>query len=536
MTKTNLLSHWRRDLPASVVVFLVAVPLCLGIALASGAPLISGLIAGVIGGLVVGFASGSALGVTGPAAGLAAIVLTSITQLESFELFLVTVVLAGLIQIGLGLARAGVIAYYFPSSVIKGMLVGIGIIIFLKQLPHAFGYDKDFEGDVAFWQSSTENTFSSLINMFGAISPGATLVALAGVILMLLWERPFVKRQRLLALFPGPLMTVMAGIALAALFQGNVTLAIQAEHLVQLPAVSDGVFSLLTFPDWSGLLDPQVWVIALTIAVVASLETLLCVEATDKLDPRKRITPTDRELVAQGIGNTLSGLIGGLPVTQVIVRSSANIQSGGQSKLSTITHGALILLSVLLFPQIMNRIPLASLAAILLITGYKLANPRLFRLMYLQGWTVFSPFLTTVIGVVLIDLLKGVILGMIVGIFILLRNNFRVPFHFDAKAHVPGTPIRIHLSEDVTFLNKASIMRTLAELPEGAHVILDASRTVDLDPDVREIIRDEVVRAADQGITLECVGFEPREMIALTELHEAVLLASDRSANPPARA
>jgi len=526
MSRSSLFAHWKQDLPASLVVFLVAVPLCLGIALASGAPLISGLIAGVVGGIVVGIASGSSMGVSGPAAGLAAIVLVSITQLGSFPLFLTAVVLAGIMQVVLGIARAGVIAYYFPSSVIKGMLVGIGVIIFLKQLPHAVGYDKDYMGDITFLQGDGANTFSELVNMLGSISPGATLIALTGVGLMLLWERPFMKRQRALALVPGPLVAVLAGVVLAWLFRDQGSLVVQAGHYVVLPDVSHGITALLTFPDWSGLLDPRVWVVALTIAVVASLETLLCVEATDKLDPRKHITPTNRELYAQGLGNTLSGLIGGLPLTQVIVRSSANIQSGARSRLSAITHGALLLVSLLLFPKVMNMIPLASLAAILLITGYKLAKPTLFKSMYAQGWAVFTPFIVTVLGVVFIDLLKGVMLGMAVGIFLLLRNNFKIPFHFNAARHVAGTPIRIELSEDVTFLNKASIMNTLAELPKGSHVILDASRTMALDPDVREIIQDQLVRARDQGITIECIGFQQRDLPRVEALRSSVRKAA----------
>lgn len=509
-----------------MVVFLVAVPLCLGIALASGAPLIAGLIAGVIGGIVVGAVSGSHVGVSGPAAGLAAIVLAAITQLGSFPLFLTAVVLGGAFQLALGIARAGVVAYYFPSSVIKGMLAGIGVIIVLKQLPHAVGYDKDYEGDLSFSQPDSENTFSELVRMLDSVSPGAIAITLAGMAIMLLWERPFIKRVKTLAFVPGPLLAVVAGTVLAALFQDETRIAIDAEHYVRLPDLSAGLAEAFTFPDWKGLGDPRVWTIALTMAVVASLETLLCVEATDKLDPEKRITPTDRELRAQGIGNMVSGLIGGLPITQVIVRSSANIQSGARTKLSAIAHGGLILLSVLLMPGLLNRIPLASLAAILLITGWKLAKPSLFKQMYAQGWYTFAPFLATVLGVVFIDLLKGVMLGMAVGIFFLLRTNFKTPFHFDARKHRPGQPIRIELSEDVTFLNKASIMRTLAALPRGAHVIIDASRTLDLDPDVREIIHDEMVRAREQGITIELTGFRQHDLPRVESLRGAVLQAA----------
>ncbi|MBL7940645.1 MAG: SulP family inorganic anion transporter, partial [Flavobacteriales bacterium] len=423
-SSSSLFSNWRQDLPASLVVFLVAVPLCLGIALASGAPLISGLIAGIVGGIVVGAISGSQLGVSGPAAGLAAIVLVAIQQLGSFPLFLTAVVLAGLIQVILGFVRAGVIAYFFPNSVIKGMLAGIGVIIILKQLPHAVGDDKDWMGDETFDQMDKLNTFEELWFALQNPTLGAIVITLACLALMILWERPFVKRIKALAFVPGPLVAVVLGTVLAKLFQGHPSLAISSDHLVRLPDLSAGLSTVLTFPDPAGLTNSAVWTIALTLAIVASIETLLCVEATDKLDPEKRITPTNLELKAQGVGNVLSGLVGGLPITQVIVRSSANIQSGGRTKLSAIVHGAMILLSLLLIPGMMNMIPLASLAAILLMTGYKLAKPSLFKTMYAQGWYIFIPFIATVLGVVLIDLLKGVMLGMCVGIFFVLRNSY----------------------------------------------------------------------------------------------------------------
>lgn len=509
MDTKNLFSTWRNDLPASLVVFLVALPLCLGIALASGAPLISGIIAGVVGGIVVGGLSGSPLGVSGPAAGLAVIVLGAITQLGSFPLFLTAVVLAGAMQIALGLLRAGVIAYYFPNSVIKGMLSGIGIIIILKQLPHAVGYDKDFEGDTTFVQSDSHNTLSALTNALGYITPGAVLVGAVCLFILVLWGSTMVQRNRILSLVPGPLLAVVAGIVLGGMQGGFGAHGLDAEHYVDLPDLSAGA-GILVFPDVHGLLDPRVWGIALTMAVVASLETLLCVEATDKLDPQKRITPADRELRAQGVGNILSGLMGGLPLTQVIVRSSANIQSGGRGKLSTILHGVMMMLSLLLVPGLMEMIPLASLAAILLVVGYKLAKPSLMIEMWRKGWTQFVPFIITVLGVVFTDLLTGVLMGLGVGIFIVLRNNYLTPFHFDGDIMDPRGPIRIELSEEVTFFNKASIQRTLAALPRGTRVVIDASRTVNLDPDVREIIEEEIVRSKDQGIHIELTGFAER--------------------------
>ena len=519
----KLFSSWRSDLPASVVVFLVAVPLCLGIALASGAPLISGLIAGIIGGIVVGVASGSQLGVSGPAAGLAAIVLVAIQQLGSFELFLTSVALAGLLQIGLGFLRAGVIAYYFPNSVIKGMLAGIGLIIILKQIPHAVGDDKDWMGDESFDQTDKLNTFEEL--WFALQNPilGAVLITLACIAVMLLWERPFIKRIKALTYIPGPLLAVVLGVVLSRVFEGRPGLALADLHFVRLPDLSNGIAATLSFPDPGGLTNGLVWTTALTIAIVASIETLLCVEATDKLDPEKRITPSNKELKAQGLGNVISGFLGGLPITQVIVRSSANLQSGARSKLSAILHGVLILLSLLLIPGLMNMIPLASLAAILLITGYKLAKPSLFKSMYTQGWYIFVPFLATVLGVVFIDLLKGVALGMCVGIFFVVRNSYLTPFHIEEETDEEGPIRRVVLSEEVTFFNKASIQRVLTQLPAGTHLVLDAERTMNLDPDVLEIIHEAQAREKERGVKIELVSYRPPRKRSTQELIEAVI-------------
>ena len=449
--------------------------------------------------------------------------LTAITQLGSFPLFLTAVVLAGLIQIALGYMRAGVIAYYFPNSVIKGMLAGIGVIIILKQIPHAVGDDKDWVGDESFDQSDKLNTFEELWYALQNPTIGAVIITLACIAIMLLWDRPFIKRIKALAFVPGPLLAVVLGTVLARIFDGQQHLALTSEHLVQLPDLSTGLSAVLTFPDPSGLLNPAVWTIALTVAIVASIETLLCVEATDKLDPEKRITPTNLELKAQGLGNVLSGLIGGLPITQVIVRSSANLQSGARSKLSAIMHGVLILLSVLLIPGLMNMIPLASLAAILLITGYKLAKPSLFKAMFTQGWYIFIPFIVTVLGVVFIDLLKGVALGMCVGIFFVLRNSYLTPFHVQDEKDAEGPVRRVILSEEVTFFNKASIQRTLAELPAGTHLVLDASRTMNLDPDVLEIIREAQQREQDHGVKIELVRIKQPRKRSTDELIEAVV-------------
>lgn len=506
--KQGFFSNLKYDFPASIVVFLVAMPLCLGIALASGAPLFSGIIAGIIGGVVVSLLSGSPLGVSGPAAGLAVIVLHAIQDLGSFEIFLSAVVLAGVIQIILGIMKAGVIGYYFPSSVIKGMLSGIGIIIILKQIPHAFGYDKDFEGDLAFSQPDGHNTLSELTYMLDYISPGATIIALVSLAILILWEQPFMKKPAVFTIIQGPLVAVIAGILLNLFFQGSSTLAIASEHLVTIPVADSfgGFFTQFTMPDFSMLNQPEIYITALTIAVVASLETLLCVEATDKLDPQKRVTPTNRELLAQGTGNMLSGLIGGLPITQVIVRSSANIQSGGRSKASAFFHGILLLISVMAIPSILNLIPLASLAAILFVVGFKLAKPAVFKEVYRKGRSEFLPFIITIIGIIFTDLLTGIGMGVTVAIFYILWNNYKTPYHFSQKDYVEGQPVRIRLSEDVSFLNKVSIMRTLNQLPDETHVIIDATKTKTVHPDILEIIEDFRQHAPTRDITVEMKG------------------------------
>lgn len=507
---STLRDNLKADLPASVVVFLVATPLCLGIALASGAPLFSGLIAGIVGGIVVGSVSGSSLGVSGPAAGLAVIVLSAIATLGSFQTFLLSVVFAGLVQIALGFARAGVIGYYFPSSVIKGMLTGIGLTIVLKQLPHAVGYDATPEGTLAFTVGG-ENTLSSLAHMFSFIQEGALAVALVSLLLLVLWERPMVKKFKASLWIQGPLVAVVLGIALNEMFKAAMPgLAIAPSHLVQIP-VANGVgsfFSLFTSPDFSQIGNPAVYVTGITLAVVASLETLLCVEATDKMDPYKRVTPTDRELKAQGLGNVISGLIGGLPVTQVIVRSSANIQSGAKSKTSAILHGVLLLVAVVLAPRLLNLIPLATLAAILIVVGYKLAKPALFYSMYRLGPAQFVPFLVTIVGILLTDLLIGIGLGMAVAVFSILWTNYSNPYFVDED---PTEAVRFTLSEDVSFLNKAVVLRTLAAIPPGTRVEIDATRSMHIDHDVYEILKDFEQRAKLIGIDLTLRGLDTRQ-------------------------
>lgn len=503
----------KNDLPASIVVFFVALPLCLGIALASGAPLFSGLIAGIIGGIVVGLLSGSQIGVSGPAAGLAVIVLSAITALGGWENFLVAVVLGGIIQIIFGVLRLGIIGYYFPSSVIKGMLTGIGVIIILKQIPYFFGIDKNPEGDFAFLQVDGENTFTELLKTLNALlsgnfDQGATIIAIIAMAILLLWSNVLSKKGKFFQLVQGPLVAVVVGIVYYFLTKEG-SLSLSQEHLVSVPvpeSLSD-VKSLLAFPNFEVITRGDVILTGFVIALVASLETLLCVEATDKLDPHKRVTPTNRELLAQGTGNIVSGLIGGLPITQVIVRSSANIQSGGQSKASAIIHGFFLLISVLTIPKILNYIPLAVLAAVLFIVGYKLAKPSTFKAMYNGGWMQFVPFMVTVLGIVFIDLLWGIGLGLVVGVFIVLFRSFQNS-HFLHKEgeDVDDGKIKMTLAEEVTFFNKGAILKELDNLPPDSFLELDVSKTRYLDSDIIEILEDFAIKAKERNITIKLIS------------------------------
>ncbi|WP_370225852.1 SulP family inorganic anion transporter [Mesoflavibacter sp.] len=504
-----MFKYIKNDLPASIVVFFVALPLCLGIALASGAPLFSGLIAGIIGGIVVGSLSGSKIGVSGPAAGLAAIVLTAIGTLGGYENFLVAVVLGGIIQLIFGLLRLGIIGYYFPSSVIKGMLTGIGIIIILKQIPHFFGYDPDPEGDFAFFQVDGENTFSEILNSINHITPGSLLIGVIGLGILLLWSNVLSKKGKIFQLIQGPLVAVVVGIIFYVLTKDSSSMAIQSSHLVSVPVPEDfsSFLGQFSFPNFSVITNPEIWVVAFTIALVASLETLLCVEATDKLDPYKNVTPTNRELLAQGTGNILSGMIGGLPITQVIVRSSANIQSGGRSKMSAIIHGFFLLISVILIPKLLNMIPLSVLAAILLIVGYKLAKPALFKTMYNLGWKQFLPFIVTVTGIVFTDLLKGIGLGLAVGIVVILIKSYQNS-HFLHKEgeDVDDGKIKMTLAEEVTFFNKGAILKELDRLPEDSYLELDVRKTRYLDNDIIEILEDFSIKAKERNINIKLIS------------------------------
>ncbi|MCF7559446.1 SulP family inorganic anion transporter [Sabulilitoribacter multivorans] len=496
----------KNDLPASIVVFFVALPLCLGIALASGAPLFSGLIAGIVGGIVVGSLSGSKIGVSGPAAGLAAIVLAAIATLGSYENFLVAVVLGGIIQLLFGVLRAGIIGYYFPSSVIKGMLTGIGIIIILKQIPHFFGYDKAF---TFFKTEGGEGTVSQILNIFDHIQLGSTIVGVIGLAILLLWDKVLSKKGKIFQLIQGPLVAVVVGIIFYVITSSNETLAITQSHLVSVPVPEDtnSFLQQFSFPNFSVITNPDVWIVAFTIALVASLETLLCVEATDKLDPHKNVTPTNRELLAQGTGNIISGMIGGLPITQVIVRSSANIQSGGRSKASAIIHGFFLLTSIILIPRLLNMIPLSVLAAILLIVGYKLAKPALFKKMYDLGWKQWVPFNVTVLGIIFIDLLWGIGLGLLVGIVVILIKSYQNShfLHIEDKSNGKHK-IKMTLAEEVTFFNKGAILKELDSLPKDTYLELDVRKTRYLDNDIIEILDDFAFKAKERNIDIQLIS------------------------------
>lgn len=508
---SNRSTYFKTDIQAGVVVFLVALPLCLGIALASGAPLFAGIISGVIGGIVVGLLSKSQLSVSGPAAGLTAIILAAIGTLGSYQTFLVAVVLAGAIQILLGLVKAGTISNYFPSNVIEGMLTAIGVIIILKQLPHAIGYDVDNEGDFFFIEKNTgHNTLSALIDAINFAHLGAVVITLVSLAILIAFNRvAFLKKLKAL---PGALVVVVVGVLINEFFKASGSnLAIGQEHLVSLPVPKSfndfvGQFSL---PNFAEITRPDVWIVALTIAVVASIETLLCIEASDKLDPLKRYTDTNRELLAQGTGNILSGLLGGLPMTSVIVRTSANINSGGRTKTAAIAHGILLLLAVLSIPMILNKIPLACLAAVLLMIGYKLASPAVFKHMWKSGKYQFIPFIITVVAVVFTDLLEGVAIGLVVSVFFILRANLKLAYFFKKEEYHQGEIITIKLAQEVSFLNKAAIKQTLNHLPAQSKVVIDATDTFYIDHDVVQLIKDFLnIGSKDKNIQVTLVGFK----------------------------
>ncbi len=508
-----------RDLTSGLVVFLVALPLCLGIALASGAPLASGLVAGIVGGIVVGVLSGSHTSVSGPAAGLAAIVVAQIAALGSFDAFLLAVLIAGLLQIGMGMAGAGSLSAFFPSSVIKGLLAAIGVILILKQFPHVLGHDTDPEGEMSFVQPDEHTTFTELGTVFGGdIHLGAAVVGLASIALLVLWDRTrFLKRSNV----PGPLVVVLLGVVLHLLFQRiGGAWAIGPSHLVQIPVAESaaGFLSFFRIPDFTQWSNPAIYFAAVTIAIVASLETLLNLEAVDKLDAQRRESPPSRELVAQGVGNVIAGLIGGIPVTSVIVRSSVNVGMGAKTKRSAIFHGLLLLVSVMLFPTYLNMIPLAALAAILLVTGCKLANPALFRQMWREGRSQFVPFVATLVSIVLTDLLVGILIGLGVSILFILYGNLRRPVRRIVETHLGNEILHIELANQVSFLNRAALDKVFKQARRGTHLLVDATDTHYIDPDVLSLIRDFKQNVGPaHGVTVRLRGFRSKY-----QLHDEV--------------
>lgn len=502
----------KNDLMSGMVVFLVALPLCLGIAVASGAPPFAGIICGVIGGIIVGFLSNSHVSVSGPAAGLIAIILVAITDL-GYETFLAAVVIAGLIQLSLGLAKAGGISSYFPSSVIEGMLVAIGIIIIKKEIPHAIGYDVAHEGDFFSYQlmDAEKGFFTEIVHSFNYAHIGAIIVAIVSLAILTAFNKiPALKKIKAL---PGALVVVVAGILLNELFKTTApSLVIAAEHLVVLPTASsfNEFLGQFTFPSMEGFLNPKVWIVGATIAIVASIETLLCLEAGDKMDPQKRFSSANTELRAQGIGNILSGFIGGLPMTSVIVRTTANVNAGARTKLSAIAHGVFLLLAVVAIPSVLNMIPMASLAAILIMIGLKLASFKVFKHIWSTGKHQFVPFIITVIAVVLTDLLKGVAIGLVVSVYFILKGNMKLAYFFKKEEHQEGETIHIDLAQEVSFLNKAAIKQTLAHLPGDTKVVIDAGNTVYIDHDVLELLRDFMnFGSKDRNINVQLRNFKP---------------------------
>lgn len=498
------------DIKAGLVVFLVALPLCLGIAMACKLPLFSGIIAGVVGGILVTVFSGSKFSVSGPAAGLTAIVLASISQLGSYEAFLAAVVFAGVFQLILGILKAGSIGNYIPNAVIKGMLAGIGIILIIKQIPHLFGYDKDPEGDEQFIQLDGENSFTELIHMVNFITPGALIIGLVSFLVLIIAEKPFYKKDKILSNLPGPLLAVVFGILLTISFKGSPFLGVDSQHLVNLPSISNlsDLKANLTFPNFSFANTSTFWMIVITLGVVASLETLLGIEAIDKLDPEKNESNTNKELLAQGIGNIACGFIGGLPVTSVIVRSSANINAGAKTKLSAIFHSVLLLVSVLLLPNVLALIPNACLAAILIMTGFKLTKLAIFKEQWKFGFEQFLPFVITIIIMLVTDLLKGVCVGLIVSVIFIIRDNIRSSFDASSDTIDGQLYYLIKLPQHVTFFNKGYLIRFFTSINPDSKVIIDASINKKINRDSKDVISDFISSAKKRKIEVELIKYK----------------------------
>lgn len=502
----------KHDLPAGLSVFFVALPLCLGIALASGAPLYAGLLSGIIGGLVVALISGSPLAVSGPAAGLTTLVAASIISLGDYKVFLLAVMVAGLFQLLLGLLKLGAIANYFPSSVIKGMLAAIGIILISKQVPLALGYDQP-----KFWTSgflklfSPNNMFGNLDNFNHHITRGTILITFVSLVMLILLQQPFAKKLKII---PAPLLVVVAGILINILFT-NVASNFSLKQ-TQLVNIQSNIFASITFPDFSKLFSTaEIWKDGLIIGLLATLETLLCIEAVDKLDKRNRITPVNRELIAQGIGNMTCGLLGAIPMTAVVVRGAANVDAGARTKFSAFTHGLFLLLAVLLVPFLLNKIPYASLSAILLITGYNLAKPKLFRNMWSLGWKQFIPFLITILVILSTDLLIGVSIGLLISIYFIIQNNFKAEYKITKSTHLNIETHYIKLNSNVTFLNKVKLRKALDEIPEYSVLTIDGSECNFIDYDILEIVSEYHNKAHNRHIELHLKGIEKVNITAV---------------------
>ena len=498
------------DIKAGVVVFLVALPLCLGIALACKVPLFSGIIAGVVGGILVTLFSGSKYSVSGPAAGLTAIVLSSVSQLGSFELFLAAVVFAGVLQILLGVLKAGSVGNYIPNAVIKGMLAGIGIILIIKQIPHLFGYDKDPEGDEQFIQMDGENSFTELVHMINYITPGAVIIGLLSFLILILAEKPFYKNNKILSNVPGPLLVVILGVLLTFVFKSYAFFAIDPQHLVNLPSITNftELKTNLITPDFSLMGTGNFWIVVATLAVVASLETLLGIEAVDKLDPEKNESNTNKELLAQGIGNISCGLLGGLPVTSVIVRSSANINAGAKSKLSVIVHALLLLLAVFLLPQILKLIPNACLAAILITTGFKLTKLAIFKEQWKFGPEQFLPFVVTVVVMLITDLLKGVCAGIVVAVIFIIRDNIKSSFDCSKEVIQGQLYYLIKLPQHVTFFNKGYLIKFFRTIQADSKVIIDGSINRTINRDSKDVIANFIASAQKRKVEVELIKYK----------------------------
>ena len=533
MIKEFNTKYLKSDLQSGLVVFLVALPLCLGIALASGAPLFSGIISGVIGGIVIGFFSNSQLSVSGPAAGLTAIIVAAIATLGSFETFLLAGVLAGVLQLILGYIKAGVVSNYFPSNVIEGMLAAIGIIIIMTQIPHAVGYDVINEGDYFHVNAEGNNDmFAVVIKAINYVHPGAIIIVLASLSVIIAFDKVEILKK--IKAIPSALVAVLIGVFINEVFRfTGSSLLVGTDHLVALPIPKSlpDFLSQFSLPDFSQIGNKEVWVVALTIAAVASIETLLSVEAADKLDPLKRYTNTNKELKAQGIGNILSCFIGGIPMTSVIVRSSANVNSGGRTKLSAIAHGVYLLLAVLIIPALLNRIPLASLAAVLIAIGYKLASPQVFIHMWNNSKKFqFIPFVVTVVAIIFSDLLVGVGIGLTVSVYFILRGNLKLAYFFKREDYKEGKSIYMELAQEVSFLNKAAIKQTLAHIPEHCTLILDASHSVYIDHDVLQLIKDFVSQGAvEKNITVSLIGFRKEYKIENTATHVTTIVSDNEA-------